>query len=59
MQLKKFLRFLLLLFFLAIASLVPVPINFYKKDKLPSFKVEQLDKKEDEEKENDAYQAFS
>lgn len=59
MKLKKFVRFLLLLFFLTIAAIVPFPIKFHRKDNLPAYKVEQLDKKEDEDNEDDVYQAFS
>ncbi len=59
MRLKKFLRFLMLLIFIMIASILPVPIKFYKKDNLPSFKIEQIDKKEEEENTEDDYKAFS
>ncbi len=59
MRIKKFLRFLTLLIFIIMASILPVPIKFYKKDNLPSFKIEQIDKKEKEENAEDDYQAFS
>lgn len=59
MRIKKFLRFLTLLIFIIMASILPVPIKFYKKDNLPSFKIEQIDKKEKEENAKDDYQAFS
>jgi len=59
MRLKRFIRFLMLLVFIIIACILPFPIKFYKKDNLPSFKIEQVDKKEDEENSEEDYQAFS
>jgi len=56
MNIKKHLRFLMLLSFLIIASIVPFPINFHRKDKLPTYKIEQIDK--DEGNEEDECQAF-
>ncbi|MGB5243744.1 MAG: hypothetical protein WBN16_11700 [Lutimonas sp.] len=59
MRIKKFLRFLMLLIFIIIASIIPVPIKFYKKDNLPTYEIEQIDKKEEEEDKENEYQAFS
>ncbi|WP_303317953.1 hypothetical protein Q4Q34_18755 [Flavivirga abyssicola] len=59
MRIKKFLRFLMLLIFIIIASIVPFPIKFYKKDNLPSYEIEQIDKKDDDENTENDYQAFS
>lgn len=59
MRIKKFLRFLMLLVFIVIACIIPFPIQFYKKDNLPSYEIEQIDKKEEEENTEDNYQAFS
>ncbi|GAA4963327.1 hypothetical protein [Algibacter aquimarinus] len=59
MRIKKFLRFVMLLIFIVMASLVPVPIKFHKKDKQPSFKIEQIDKKEEEENKDNDYQILS
>ena len=59
MRIKKFLRFLMLLIFIIIASIVPFPIKFYKKDNLPSYEIEQIDKKEEDENTENDYQAFS
>ncbi len=56
---KKFLRFLMLLLCIIIASIVPFPINFYRKDNLPTYEIEQFDKKEEEDNEEDEYKAFS
>lgn len=52
-------RFLMLLFFIIIASIVPFPISFKRKDNLPTYIIEQIDKKEDEDDESEEYQAFS
>ena len=59
MRIRKFLRFLMLLIFIIIASIVPFPIKFYKKDNLPSSEIEQIDKKEEDENTENDYQAFS
>ncbi len=49
----------MLLIFIIIASIIPVPIKFYKKDNLPTYEIEQIDKKEEEEDKENEYQAFS
>ncbi|WP_373516785.1 hypothetical protein [Pricia sp.] len=59
MKVKKFLRFLMLLSCVIIASIVPFPIHFYRKDNLPTHEIEQIDKKEEEDNEEDEYKAFS
>ncbi len=59
MRVKKLLYFFMLLLFIMIAAIVPFPINFYKKDNLPKYTIEQIDKKEEEDEEGDDYQAFS
>jgi hypothetical protein len=59
MGIKKSIRFLILLIFIIIASIVPFPIKFYRKDNLPSYEIEQIDKKEENENEEDDYQVFS
>jgi hypothetical protein len=41
------------------ASIVPFPISFNRKDNLPTYEIEQIDKKEDEDDESEEYQAFS
>lgn len=53
MRLKKFMRFLTLLFFLLIASIVPFPLKYYRKDNLPTYKIEQLDNKKEENHEEE------
>ncbi len=49
MRIKKFLRFITLLILIIMAAIIPVPFNFFKKDNLPSYEIEQIDKKKEEE----------
>ena len=52
MKIKRLLRLLALVLMIAMASILPVPITFFNKDKLPKFVIEQIDEKdEDLEKE--------
>jgi len=44
-SIKKVLRLLALALIIGLAIVVPVPITLYKKDNMPKFKTEQLDKK--------------
>ncbi|MEC3906953.1 hypothetical protein VOI54_07970 [Tamlana sp. 2201CG12-4] len=46
--LKKALRLVALILMVALASALPVPITFYRKDNTPKFKIEQVDKNEEE-----------
>jgi hypothetical protein len=55
---KRFLRLLALALMIALASVLPVPITFYKKDDLPKFLIEQLDHKEDEDGKEDIKEIF-
>jgi hypothetical protein len=48
MKIKRFIRLLALILLIALASVLPVPLIFYKKDKMPKYLLEQIDKKEDE-----------
>ncbi|GAA4887299.1 hypothetical protein GCM10023311_08800 [Flaviramulus aquimarinus] len=51
--LQKGFRLLALILMITLASILPVPIPFYRKDNIPKFKIEQIDKKqEDNNKEN-------
>lgn len=52
-RLKKTLRLLALVIMITLASILPVPITFYRKDNLPKFKIEQIDKKKEDEDEDD------
>ncbi|MEO6348759.1 MAG: hypothetical protein ABIO60_12700 [Aquaticitalea sp.] len=58
MRIKKFLRFLMLLIFLIMACIVPFPIKFHKKDDLPSYEIEQIDKKNENENVEDDYRVL-
>jgi len=49
MKTKRFLRFLALIFMIAMATELPIPLIFYKKDKMPKYLLEQIDKKEEED----------
>ena len=52
-SIKKALRLLGLVLIIGLATVLPVPITFYRKDNMPKFKTEQLDKnKEDLNKED-------
>ncbi|HMC01905.1 MAG TPA: hypothetical protein VKN14_12790 [Flavobacteriaceae bacterium] len=45
---KKGLRLMVLILMIALASVLPVPITFYRKDNLPKYLIEQIDNNEDE-----------
>jgi len=47
MRTIKYLRFFVLLLYIIIASIVPFPIKFYKKDTVPTYTIEQIDKQEE------------
>ncbi len=59
MRIKQSLRLVALVIVICIASMIPVPIKFHRKDNLPSYNIEQIDKKDDNEDEEENYQAFS
>jgi hypothetical protein len=48
MKIKRFIRLLALILLIALASVLPVPLIFYKKDKMPKYLLEQIDEKEDD-----------
>jgi len=50
---KRILRLIALLLIIALASILPVPITFYRKDNLPKYLIEQIDAKEEEETDNE------
>lgn len=58
MNIKKILRLLALTLIIVLASILPVPITFYRKDKAPKFTIEQIDKKEDETNDEDIKAIF-
>ena len=55
---KRLLRLSALALMIALASVLPVPITFYRKDDLPKFLIEQLDHKEDEDEKEDIKEIF-
>ncbi len=59
MNVKKYLRLIMLVFAVMIAAVAPFPVSFRRKDNLPTYKIEQLDKREEEYQDEDDYQAFS
>ena len=46
---KRILRLLALMLMIALASVLPVPISFFRKDDLPKNLTEQIDTKDDED----------
>lgn len=55
---KKGLRLLALALIIALASVLPVPINFYRKDNLPKYTIEQIDTKEEDDESDDIKELF-
>lgn len=55
---KRILRLIALLLIIALASILPVPITFYRKDNLPKYLIEQIDAKEDETDNEDIKELF-
>ncbi|WP_396603156.1 hypothetical protein [Algibacter sp. R77976] len=50
---KRVLRLIALMFMIGLATILPVPITFYRKDNMPKFKIEQIDKKQENEEKDD------
>lgn len=50
---KKVLRLMALTLIIVLASVIPVPITFHRKDDLPKFKIEQVDKEKKDEDNQD------
>lgn len=49
MRIKKIIRMTALIFFIILASMIPVPMVIHHKDKLPQNLIEMVDKNQDEE----------
>lgn len=58
MKIKRILRLLALILVIAMASIIPVPILFHNKDKLPKYPIEQIDKKETDAENEDIKEIF-
>lgn len=56
MNIKRYVRLVLLVCMIAIAAAIPVPMKFFSKDDLPKNLTEQIDTKEDDEEEDDTYE---
>lgn len=55
---KRTLRLVALILIIALASVLPVPITFYRKDNLPKYLIEQIDTKDDETESEDIKKLF-
>ncbi|GAA3637391.1 hypothetical protein [Flavivirga jejuensis] len=51
--LKKTLRLFALIFMVALAAALPVPITYYKKDNAPKYTIELIEKKDDDAENED------
>ena len=58
MNIKRILRVIALALLIALACVLPVPLNFYRKDNPPKFKIEQLDNKDDNSEKKDIKELF-
>ena len=55
---KRILKLVALILLIALASILPVPITFYRKDNLPKYLIEQIDAKEDGTENEDIKELF-
>jgi hypothetical protein len=53
MKFKRFMRLTMLIIVIAMAAALPVPMKFAYKDELPQNLQEQVDKKEEDEEDNE------
>ena len=58
MKLKETIRVLALIFMIALASVLPVPMTFYSKDNLPQNLIGMVDKKDEEDEEDETKALF-
>ncbi len=58
MKIKKLLRHLALIFMIALASILPIPMTFFRKDNLPKNLIEQMDTKNDHTDDEDVKELF-
>ena len=58
MKFKKAIRLLALAIIIALASFLPVPITFYRKDNLPKYAIEKMDTKKDDTDADDIKELF-
>jgi len=53
MKLKQIIRLLAIAFMIALASVLPLSMTFYAKDQLPKHLIERVDKKKEEDEEDE------
>lgn len=58
MTFKRLMRLVILALIIAFASILPMPITFYRKDHLPKDLIEHVENTEEEDNENDAKELF-
>lgn len=58
MKVKKTLRLIVLMLFIAIACILPFPLSLKRKDDLPKFPITQVDLEEENEKDDIKKDAF-
>ncbi|WP_412986340.1 hypothetical protein [Pontimicrobium sp. IMCC45349] len=58
MTFKRLMRLIILAFIIAFASILPMPITFYRKDHLPKNLIEHVENIEEEDDENDVKELF-
>lgn len=55
---KRILKLVALILIIVLASILPVPITFYRKDNSPKYLIEQIDAKENETENEDIKELF-
>lgn len=58
MTFKRIIRLFALSIIIALASFLPVPITFYRKDNLPKHTIEKIDIKDDDTESDDIKELF-
>lgn len=58
MKFKRVMRLLALAVIITLASFLPVPITFYRKDNLPKYTIEKIDTKEDDTEKDNVKELF-
>ncbi len=58
MNFKRIMRLVALAILIALASFLPVPITFFRKDNLPKHPIEMVDTKEDDTEKDDIKELF-
>ncbi|MDU8885947.1 hypothetical protein RXV94_07225 [Yeosuana sp. MJ-SS3] len=55
---KRTFKLVALILIIALASVLPIPITFYRKDNLPKYLIEQLDTRDDDNEDDDIKEVF-